>query len=96
VELGELAGPWQVLRDGIQDGDRVVVGDPSDLKPGTPVKPQPFDGDAEALMQEKQEEQQEKKKEAQEEQQQAQGEGANKASGTDDESSAASDEEDAS
>jgi len=96
VELGELAGPWQVLRDGIQDGDRVVVGDPSDLKPGTSVKPQPFDGDAEALMQEKQEEQQEKKKEAQEEQQQAQGEGANKASGTDDEPSAASDEEDAS
>ncbi|MDN6180071.1 MAG: efflux RND transporter periplasmic adaptor subunit [Halomonas subglaciescola] len=101
VELGDVAGPWQIIRDGIEEGDRVVVGDPADLEVGSLVDPQPFDGDAKALMQEKQEEQQEKKQEKKKEAQQAQaeqgqGEGADKASGTDDESSAASDEEDAS
>lgn len=50
VQLGELAGPWQLLEDGLDPGDRVVVGDPADLEPGTPIEPQPFDGDAEALM----------------------------------------------
>lgn len=50
VQLGELAGPWQLLEDGLDPGDRVVVGDPADLEPGTPIDPQPFDGDAEALM----------------------------------------------
>ncbi|MCW4149192.1 efflux RND transporter periplasmic adaptor subunit [Halomonas sp. 18H] len=52
VQLGELAGPWQILRDGIEPGDRVVVGDPAGLQPGTSIDPQPFDGDAEALMEE--------------------------------------------
>ncbi|MGQ7248000.1 efflux RND transporter periplasmic adaptor subunit [Halomonas sp. V046] len=50
VNLGELAGPWQVLLDGVEAGERVVVGDPASLKPGTPIDPKPFDGDAEALM----------------------------------------------
>ena len=50
VQLGELAGPWQIIQDGIQPGDRVVVGDPAGLQPGTAIDPQPFDGDAEALM----------------------------------------------
>lgn len=50
VQLGELAGPWQILLDGVQPGDRVVVGDPAGLQPGTPIDPQSFDGDAEALM----------------------------------------------
>ncbi|GAA3900593.1 multidrug efflux RND transporter periplasmic adaptor subunit MexC [Halomonas cibimaris] len=51
VELGELAGPWQVLNGGVEAGDRVIVGDPAGITPGTPIKPQPFDGDAAALMQ---------------------------------------------
>ncbi|ATJ83507.1 efflux RND transporter periplasmic adaptor subunit [Halomonas beimenensis] len=50
VELGELAGPWQILRGGVEPGERVVVGDPAGLQPGTPIAPQAFDGDAEALM----------------------------------------------
>ncbi|MDR5867540.1 efflux RND transporter periplasmic adaptor subunit [Halomonas koreensis] len=50
VELGELAGPWQILRGGVEPGERVVVGDPAGLSPGTPIQPRPFDGDAEALM----------------------------------------------
>ncbi|MBW5799862.1 efflux RND transporter periplasmic adaptor subunit [Halomonas elongata] len=58
VQLGELAGPWQILRDGVKEGDRVVVGDPAGLEPGTPIEPQPFDGDAEALMAKQQSSQQ--------------------------------------
>ncbi|MBY6112685.1 efflux RND transporter periplasmic adaptor subunit [Halomonas sp. DP1Y21-3] len=58
VQLGELAGAWQIILDGVEPGERVVVGDPGSLKPGTPIDPQPFDGDAEALMQEAQYEQQ--------------------------------------
>ena len=50
VQLGEIAGPWQLLRDGLESGDRVVVSDPAGLQPGTPIAPQAFDGDAEALM----------------------------------------------
>lgn len=50
VQLGELAGPWQLLLDGLEPGDRVVVSDPGGLQPGTPIDPQPFDGDASALM----------------------------------------------
>ncbi|APE31696.1 efflux transporter periplasmic adaptor subunit [Halomonas aestuarii] len=44
VELGEIAGPWQILRDGIERGDRVVVGDPAGLQPGTAIEPKPFEG----------------------------------------------------
>lgn len=58
VELGELAGPWQILRDGVEAGDRLVVGDPAGLKPGTPIKPESFDGDAAALMEKAREEKQ--------------------------------------
>ncbi|GED21667.1 resistance-nodulation-cell division multidrug efflux membrane fusion protein MexC [Halomonas halmophila] len=50
LQLGELAGPWQIILDGLQPGDRVVVGDPAGLQPGTAIEPQPFNGDAEALM----------------------------------------------
>lgn len=97
VELGELAGPWQVLLDGVKAGDRVVVGDPAGLKPGMPIKPRPFDGDAAALMEQAQEEKQAKQKQKQQAQQkpQAQGKGANKSPDSN-ESSAASGEEDAS
>lgn len=50
VQLGELAGAWQITLEGLESGDRVVVGDPAGLQPGMPIEPQPFDGDAEALM----------------------------------------------
>lgn len=50
VQLGELAGAWQITLDGLESGDRVVVSDPAGLQPGTPIDPQPFDGNAEALM----------------------------------------------
>ncbi|GEN24684.1 hypothetical protein HCU01_26330 [Halomonas cupida] len=61
VQLGEPAGPWQILVGGIEAGERVVVGDPSSIQPGMPIEAQPFDGDAAALMdrfmQEKQQQQ---------------------------------------
>ncbi|RAH38995.1 efflux RND transporter periplasmic adaptor subunit [Halomonas sp. SL1] len=50
VDLGELAGPWQILTSGVEPGDRVMVGDPAGVQPGTPIAPQPFDGDARALI----------------------------------------------
>lgn len=46
VDLGEVAGPWQIIREGLAPGDRVVVGDPTGIEPGTPIDPQPFGGDA--------------------------------------------------
>ncbi|WP_311948586.1 efflux RND transporter periplasmic adaptor subunit [Halomonas piscis] len=101
VKLGDLAGPWQILHDGVEAGDRVVVGDPGGLKPGTPIKPEPFDGDAEALMEEvreeKQAEEQKEKQKAKEAQQEQQAPGEDAESSADGESSqAASDDEDAS
>ncbi len=50
VELGELAGPWQILTGGVEPGERVMVGDPAGIEPGTPIAPQGFDGDAQALI----------------------------------------------
>ncbi|MEQ6887823.1 efflux RND transporter periplasmic adaptor subunit [Halomonas sp. CS7] len=44
VQLGEIAGPWQILRSGVEPGERVVVGDPAGLQPGTAIEPQPFAG----------------------------------------------------
>jgi membrane fusion protein (multidrug efflux system) len=52
VELGEVAGPWQIIRGGLEPGERVVVGDPAGIEPGTPIDPQPFEGDAQALVEE--------------------------------------------
>ncbi len=52
VELGEVAGPWQIIRGGLESGERVVVGDPAGIEPGTPIDPQPFEGDAETLVEE--------------------------------------------
>ncbi|KAA0011152.1 efflux RND transporter periplasmic adaptor subunit [Billgrantia pellis] len=52
VDLGELAGPWQIIRGGLEPGERVVVGDPAGIEPGTPIDPQPFDGDAEEVIEE--------------------------------------------
>lgn len=44
VSLGDVAGDWQVIRDGLEPGDRVVVGDPAGLQPGTPIQALPFTG----------------------------------------------------
>ncbi|QTP54355.1 efflux RND transporter periplasmic adaptor subunit [Billgrantia sulfidoxydans] len=52
VELGEVAGPWQIVRGGLEPGERVVVGDPAGIEPGTPIDPRPFEGDAETLVEE--------------------------------------------
>ncbi|MGR4069072.1 efflux RND transporter periplasmic adaptor subunit [Halomonas sp. LR3S48] len=52
VELGEVAGPWQIIRGGLEPGERVVVGDPAGIEPGTPIDPQPFEGNARALVEE--------------------------------------------
>ncbi|UYG00916.1 MULTISPECIES: efflux RND transporter periplasmic adaptor subunit [unclassified Halomonas] len=65
VQLGDVAGPWQIIVDGLEEGDRVIVGDPSGLEPGTAIDPQPFDGDADDIVEEVEEE------EAREERQQA-------------------------
>lgn len=44
VQLGEVAGAWQILRSGVEPGERVMVGDPAGLQPGTAIAPQPFEG----------------------------------------------------
>ncbi|GAA0786838.1 efflux RND transporter periplasmic adaptor subunit [Marinobacterium sediminicola] len=43
VELGELAGDLQIIIKGLESGDTVVTGDPSGIKPGTPIKPNAVD-----------------------------------------------------
>lgn len=50
VGLGEVAGPWHILRDGVEPGERVVVGDLAGIEPGVTIEPLPFDGDAQALV----------------------------------------------
>ncbi|MWJ27056.1 efflux RND transporter periplasmic adaptor subunit [Halomonas sp. ZH2S] len=57
VDLGEVAGPWQILRGGIEPGERVIVGDPAGIEPGTPIEPQPFEEDAEELVEDVEQEQ---------------------------------------
>ncbi|MCA1773010.1 MAG: efflux RND transporter periplasmic adaptor subunit [Halomonas sp.] len=76
VGLGEVAGAWQILRDGLEEGDRVVVGDPSGIEPGTAIDPQSFNGDAEEVVENVEEEQAEQEDQAAEEAEQAQGAGA--------------------
>lgn len=73
VSLGEIAGPWQILRDGLERGDRVVVGDPTGIEPGTAIEPQPFDGDADQVVENVEEAQAEQEEQAAEQAQQAQG-----------------------
>lgn len=50
VQLGEVAGPWQIIVDGLEEGDRVIVGDPAGIEPGMAIDPQPFDGDADEVV----------------------------------------------
>lgn len=49
VTVGETAGPWEIITDGLEPGDRVIVSDPGGIEAGTSIDPQPFDGDAEQL-----------------------------------------------
>lgn len=75
VSLGEVAGPWQILVDGLEEGDRVVVGDPTGIEPGTAIDPQPFDGDADQVAENVEEEQAEQEEQAAELAEQDQGGG---------------------
>lgn len=45
IELGEIAGEMQIVVSGLESGDKVVVGDPSGIKPGTPIKAASAQGD---------------------------------------------------
>lgn len=67
VQLGEVAGPWQILRGGVEVGERVVVGDPAGIEPGRAIDPQPFDGEAGELVEAAEEAEQQAEEEALEE-----------------------------
>jgi membrane fusion protein (multidrug efflux system) len=64
VQLGEVAGPWQIIRDGLEPGDRVVVGDPAGLEAGVVIDPQSFSGDAADLVEETEQEEAQEEAEA--------------------------------
>lgn len=64
VTLGEVAGPWQIIRDGLEPGERVIVGDTAGLEPGMAIDPQPFDGNAEAVVEEVEQEETQQQAEA--------------------------------
>src|SRR5699024_7896905 len=49
VTPGEVAGPWVIISDGLEIGDRVIVSDPGAIEAGMKIKPQEFHGDAEAI-----------------------------------------------
>lgn len=51
VVLGELAGEWQIITEGLSRDDRVIFGDPAGLNPGTRIDPQPFNGSLKAAPQ---------------------------------------------
>ncbi|MGO2147951.1 efflux RND transporter periplasmic adaptor subunit [Halomonas sp.] len=65
VQLGDVAGPWQIIANGLEEGDRVIVGDPAGIEPGMAIDPLPFDGDADEVVERVEE------AEAQEQQEQA-------------------------
>jgi membrane fusion protein (multidrug efflux system) len=46
VKLGEEAGPWVIITDGLKSGNRVIVSDPGAIEAGMKIKPQPFNGNA--------------------------------------------------
>ncbi|WP_414499709.1 efflux RND transporter periplasmic adaptor subunit [Zymobacter sp. IVIA_12111.31 C1] len=48
VKLGDQAGNWQIIDEGLASGDRVVFGDPGSLSEGMTVDPQPWNGDHDA------------------------------------------------
>ncbi|MGO1502779.1 MAG: efflux RND transporter periplasmic adaptor subunit [Marinobacter sp.] len=49
ITLGELAGLRQIITDGLEPGDRVIVSDPGGLKAGDPIDAQSYSGDPEEL-----------------------------------------------
>lgn len=49
ITLGELAGLRQIITDGLEPGDRVIVSDPGGLKAGDPIDAQPYSGDPKDL-----------------------------------------------
>lgn len=55
VIVGETAGAWEIISEGLEPGDRVIVSDPGAIEPGMAIDPQPFDGDAERLSAEQEE-----------------------------------------
>lgn len=57
ITLGELAGLRQIITDGLEPGDRVIVSDPGGLKAGDPIDAQPYSGDADSPSQSKAKEQ---------------------------------------
>ncbi|MGO1748814.1 MAG: efflux RND transporter periplasmic adaptor subunit [Marinobacter sp.] len=57
ITLGELAGLRQIITDGLEPGDRVIVSDPGGLKAGDPIDAQPYSGDADSSSQSKAKEQ---------------------------------------
>lgn len=61
VTVGETAGPWEIISEGLEPGDRVIVSDPANIDAGMNIDPQPFDGDAERLPEAEQEAEQEPK-----------------------------------
>ncbi|WP_249976022.1 efflux RND transporter periplasmic adaptor subunit [Vreelandella olivaria] len=65
VQLGDVAGPWQIIASGLEEGERVIVGDPAGIEPGMVIDPVRFDGDAKELVETVEE------AEAQEQQEQA-------------------------
>ncbi|QHD49117.1 efflux RND transporter periplasmic adaptor subunit [Vreelandella aquamarina] len=73
VQLGEVAGPWQIIRNGLEPGDRVVVGDPAGLEAGVVIDPQSFSGDAADLVEETEQEEAQEEAEAADAMQQADG-----------------------
>ncbi len=47
VSLGQRSDEWQIITEGLQKGDRVIVSAIGSISPGDKIKPQPFDGDPE-------------------------------------------------
>ncbi len=64
IALGEVAGPWLIIKEGLEPGDRVIVGDPAGLEPGMAIDPQPFSGNAEAVVEEVEQEEAQEQAEA--------------------------------
>ena len=44
VTLGDQAGKWQIIDQGLSEGDRVVFSDPGSLHEGMTIDPQPWSG----------------------------------------------------
>ncbi|MED5501217.1 MAG: efflux transporter periplasmic adaptor subunit, partial [Pseudomonadota bacterium] len=44
VSLGEIAGDWQIITEGLNPGDRVVVSGIGSISPGDQIDAQPFTG----------------------------------------------------